>query len=97
MDVVFSSNVLEHVAAIDAFLDETARVLKPEGRAIHILPTPAWRGWSMLTYYGWLAKRVLGLIAAGAGAGAGANADAAAGAASSACSSRIVTASAVAC
>lgn len=35
IDVVFSSNVLEHVAEIDSFLDETIRVMAPNGLAIH--------------------------------------------------------------
>jgi SAM-dependent methyltransferase len=61
-DVVFSSNVLEHVRDLDAFLDEIARVLVPGGIAVHILPTPAWRFWSTFTHYGWLAKRLYALV-----------------------------------
>lgn len=59
MDVVFSSNVLEHVVAVDALLQEMARVLVPGGLAIHVLPTPAWRCLTTFTYYPWLAKRFL--------------------------------------
>ncbi len=39
-DVIFSSNVLEHVAHIDAFQAEMRRVLKPGGIAVHLMPTP---------------------------------------------------------
>ena len=64
MDVVFSSNVLEHVKALDELLQEIARVLAPGGVAVHILPTPAWRWWTTLTYYPWLLKRVITLAGA---------------------------------
>lgn len=67
MDVVFSSNVLEHVEALDALLRETARVLAVGGIAVHILPTPAWRWWTNLTHYPWLLKRVVELALAACG------------------------------
>jgi len=51
IDVVFSSNVLEHVADIDGLLAETRRVLAPGGLAVHLLPTPAWRCWTSLTHF----------------------------------------------
>ena len=57
--VVFSSNVLEHVAEIDGFLDEIHRVLIPGGLAIHTLPTSSCRFWSLFAHYGWLAKRII--------------------------------------
>jgi SAM-dependent methyltransferase len=50
-DVIFSSNVLEHVAQVEEFQSELRRVLRPGGLAIHVLPTPAWRFWSCLTHY----------------------------------------------
>ena len=46
VDVVFSSNVLEHVENIDEILAELQRVLEPSGFALHIVPTTAWRFWS---------------------------------------------------
>jgi SAM-dependent methyltransferase len=52
MDVIFSSNVLEHVRHIEAFLVELRRVLRPDGRAIHMMPTPAWRWWTSLSHCG---------------------------------------------
>lgn len=58
-DVVFSSNVLEHVKDLDALFEEMKRVLKPKGRMIHILPSPAWRVWSLITHPIWIVKSVL--------------------------------------
>jgi SAM-dependent methyltransferase len=48
-DVVFSSNVLEHVEDLSVLLAETRRVLKPSGRCIHAMPTPSWVAWSYLS------------------------------------------------
>jgi SAM-dependent methyltransferase len=48
-DVVFSSNVLEHVRDLDALNAEIKRVLKPGGYCVHVLPTPAWRIWTTLS------------------------------------------------
>lgn len=48
-DIVFSSNVLEHVPHVYEFQQEIQRVLKPEGCALHILPSSSWRFWTNLT------------------------------------------------
>jgi SAM-dependent methyltransferase len=45
-DVVFSSNVLEHVERLDLLQKEIARVLKPGGVCIHVLPTHLWKLWT---------------------------------------------------
>lgn len=58
-DRVFSSNVLEHIADLEGSLKETRRVLTDDGLAIHILPTPAWRLWTSIAYYAYLAKRAI--------------------------------------
>src|SRR5690606_35934276 len=58
-DVVFSSNVLEHVADLDNILAEIRRVLAPGGVAIHVLPTPTWRAWTTLAHLPWVVKRVV--------------------------------------
>jgi SAM-dependent methyltransferase len=47
-DVVFSSNVLEHVRDVPAMLAETRRVLKPGGSAVHAMPSTTWRLWTTL-------------------------------------------------
>ncbi|MGE3298390.1 MAG: class I SAM-dependent methyltransferase [Porticoccaceae bacterium] len=57
-DIIFSSNVLEHVRDIEGFLDETRRVLARDGVAVHILPTSLCRFWSIPAHYVWLAKRL---------------------------------------
>jgi len=48
-DIVFSSNVLEHIPHIYQFQKEIQRVLKPDGIVIHILPSSSWRIWSNFT------------------------------------------------
>lgn len=48
-DIVFSSNTLEHIPHLDAFEREMHRVLDRNGRAIHVLPSGAWRFWTNLT------------------------------------------------
>jgi SAM-dependent methyltransferase len=50
-DIVFSSNVLEHVPHLPEMLQEIKRVLKPGGIAVHILPSATWRFWSSITHY----------------------------------------------
>ena len=50
-DVVFSSNVLEHVRDLDALHAETQRVLKPGGVCIHVLPTDTWRFWTTISAF----------------------------------------------
>jgi SAM-dependent methyltransferase len=50
-DIVYSSNVLEHVEQLPGLLAEIKRVLRPGGRAINLMPTPAWRMWTSLSYY----------------------------------------------
>jgi SAM-dependent methyltransferase len=50
-DVVFSSNVLEHVEQLDALQAEIRRVLIPQGLCIHILPTASWRLWTSLAAF----------------------------------------------
>ena len=59
-DLVFSSNVLEHVNDVGSLLTESRRVLCREGMAIHILPSPYWRIWTSLAHYVYVALRVMG-------------------------------------
>ncbi|HEY1266897.1 MAG TPA: class I SAM-dependent methyltransferase [Candidatus Binatia bacterium] len=53
-DVVFSSNVLEHIPHVLSFQAELQRVLKPDGIAIHILPSACWRIASTIAHYAWV-------------------------------------------
>ncbi len=50
-DVIFSSSVMEHVAAFAPLQRELRRVLKPGGIAIHIVPNAVWRIWTFLVHY----------------------------------------------
>lgn len=58
-DIVFSSNVLEHIPHVEEFQSEVARVLKPNGRAIHVLPSAGWRFWTIASHYLGAPLRVL--------------------------------------
>lgn len=60
-DVVFSSNVLEHVQDLPRLHSEIRRVLKPGGYCIHLMPTGAWRFWSNVSHYVDLGQRLLSL------------------------------------
>ena len=53
-DIVYSSNVLEHIAHTDRMQKEISRVLRASGLAIHVLPSTAWRLLTMLMHYPWL-------------------------------------------
>jgi ubiquinone/menaquinone biosynthesis C-methylase UbiE len=55
-DIAFSSNVLEHIGHERAFQAELDRVLKPDGIAVHLLPTASWRLWTLAAHYPWLVK-----------------------------------------
>lgn len=57
-DVVFSSNVLEHVPDLPQLHRETRRVLKPGGMCIHVMPTGAWRFWTNVAHYVELVQRL---------------------------------------
>jgi SAM-dependent methyltransferase len=50
-DIVISSNVLEHVDSLHQVLAELARVLKPDGLMLHILPSASWRLWTTLAEF----------------------------------------------
>lgn len=49
VDVIFSSNVLEHVEDLATTFAEFRRVLRPDGLGIHAMPTPAWRFWTFVS------------------------------------------------
>lgn len=48
-DIVYSSNVLEHIPHVKDFQKEIHRVLKTDGIAIHVLPSSSWRLWTIIT------------------------------------------------
>lgn len=47
-DVVFSSNVLEHVLDLENLHRESKRVLKDNGVCVHVIPTHIWRFWTSI-------------------------------------------------
>ena len=49
-DIIFSSNVLEHIPHLREFQNEIHRVLKPDGCVLHILPSGSWRFWASITH-----------------------------------------------
>lgn len=61
-DIVFSSNVLEHIVEITPFQHEMQRVLKPQGLAVHIVPTSSWRVWTSVAHYLYLLQLATKLI-----------------------------------
>ena len=60
-DVVFSSNVLEHVLDLPYLHGEMKRVLRPGGHCVHLMPTGAWRFWTNVAHYTELIQRLLSL------------------------------------
>jgi SAM-dependent methyltransferase len=50
-DIVYSSNVLEHVPDLVQLHKEIRRVLRSDGRAVHVLPTHAWRFWTTISAF----------------------------------------------
>lgn len=57
-DVVYSSNVLEHVADQRALHSELLRVTVPGGVGVHVMPSHVWRLWSHVTHYPALVRKV---------------------------------------
>jgi len=47
-DAIYSSNVMEHVADFERVQNELARVLRPNGYAVHCVPSAVWRFWTTL-------------------------------------------------
>lgn len=60
-NVVFSSNVLEHVQDLPYLQAEMKRVLKPGGYCVHLMPTGAWRLWTNVAHYTELLQRLFWL------------------------------------
>lgn len=74
-DLVYSSHVMEHVAHFGPFQAEMARVLRPGGLALHVVPTAVWRFWTLAAHYPALPKLLLrrgGATGAGMAAAPGA-------------------------
>lgn len=51
IDVVFSSNVLEHVNDFSQTSVEFLRVLRQDGFCVHVMPSVPWRFWTFISGY----------------------------------------------
>ncbi|MCS6854255.1 MAG: class I SAM-dependent methyltransferase [Elioraea sp.] len=67
VDCVFSSNVLEHVRDLDVLFAECRRVLRPQGWMVHIVPTAAWRFWTLIGGFADLPAGVAQAVQSGRG------------------------------
>lgn len=61
-DVIFSSNVLEHIPHLEKFQSEIMRVLKADGIAIHVVPSGRWSFWTIIAHYPFILKLIVGKI-----------------------------------
>lgn len=61
-DIVFSSNVLEHIFNLSKFQDEIKRVLKLDGIVIHGVPSGTWRFWTNVAHYAYKFKTIFNVI-----------------------------------
>jgi SAM-dependent methyltransferase len=77
-DVIFSSNVMEHIADEGSIHREMKRVLRNGGVAVHILPSASWRVLTSLAHYPAMAKSLAAKISGGGSGNAGAETDTAA-------------------
>jgi 2-polyprenyl-3-methyl-5-hydroxy-6-metoxy-1,4-benzoquinol methylase len=50
-DLVFSSNMLEHLPNVQACLAGTYKILKDDGIAIHLMPNRVWKSFNLLLFY----------------------------------------------
>jgi SAM-dependent methyltransferase len=57
-DIIFSSNVLEHVLDLKGLHKECVRVMKNDGHMIHIMPSHIWRAATNMTHYLELVRNV---------------------------------------
>lgn len=62
VDVVFSSNVLEHVQDLPFTLSQCLRVLRPGGYQVHVMPSVAWRVWTFVSGVPTCAVATAGLV-----------------------------------
>lgn len=58
MDLIFSSNLIEHLPDIDRALRECRRVVKEGGLIIHTVPNRTWKFFHLLLYYPFALKIV---------------------------------------
>ena len=59
MDLVFSSNLIEHLPDIDKAMSECRRVIKKDGLIIHSVPNCTWKFFHLILYYPFASKVLL--------------------------------------
>jgi len=59
MDLIYSSNMLEHLPDVDRCLRECRRVVKPGGLIVHSVPNNTWKTFKLLLFYPALMKAAL--------------------------------------
>ena len=57
-DLIFSSNLLEHLPNPDKCIKECKRLIKPNGFIIHTVPNNTWKIFHLIFYYPYIIKRV---------------------------------------
>jgi SAM-dependent methyltransferase len=57
-DIIFSSNVIEHIRDEETIHGEMHRVLRPGGIAVHTVPTHHWRLWTSIIHYPNLIRKI---------------------------------------
>jgi ubiquinone/menaquinone biosynthesis C-methylase UbiE len=62
LDVIFSSNVLEHVQDLKSLQAAIRRVLKPSGYCIDLMPSATWRFWTILAHYIELTQKLFDIL-----------------------------------
>ena len=60
-DIIFSSNVLEHVGNLAELFAEVRRVARPDAVIVHVLPSVWWRIWTSVAHYAFLVKALAGV------------------------------------
>ena len=58
-DVIFTSHVLERITEESSFQREIARVIKPDGLVVHIVPSATFALWNVVCHYPFALKMLL--------------------------------------
>jgi len=59
MDLIFSSNLIEHLPKLDQCLAECRRVVEKDGMIVHTVPNRTWKIFNLLLFYPFIIKTIL--------------------------------------
>lgn len=59
MDLIFSSNMIEHLHRVDDCLGECSRIIKTGGIVVHTVPTRTWKVFHLLMFYPVIVRAML--------------------------------------